>query len=678
MQFGEFLLDLNAGKLFRFDQEVSLEPQCYALLALFVSRKQQIVSREEILNCVWGDRHVSDDAIRAAIKKLRIALGDDARSPTFIKTIPLKGYQFIAQVKDVKQADGNTRNRYFVVVVLFIVILISLLLTGLNKLNSKNDLKDASSHIEKLTSMAGSEVSPDYSPSKHALVFSHRNNNVDALNLYIKDLANQKTHRLTWDNASYANAMWSPDGSKIVFTRSDKSGTQHYVAEIDSENNLLTSQAIVDDVLRGYYVVGWARDGKSLYLKNAYRNLSLQGIARYDLESNVMAQVTLPNGTGVGDYFAKESPDGARLAILRSVESNKHELLILDIKSGTLLHNLVLPTPVSRLAWQPNNSGLVLTGFKGEIFAYDMRTDTLSKKELNLDFINDIFYACGPGCYFLRQHNGNFLDIQEQPNPFNQVDFTAGLHLDLSSSEDFPLYSQRNNSIYFLSLGANTISLKKHHANGVIDVLTEFPKNANIASLSINVQGTHLLGHVDKRIFIFDVEEKALTYITSDLESVSHPTWHPNGTSIYFAHFTDNKVKVVKRELETSQQHTQIESYIAVQHTPEHIVGITAELEAWQLKLIDNKLVPIKKLAKIASAQPNRWLIRGNHLYFTSRQDEFAVLKRININNGQSQQRTLAKNRFRLNFDIDSTSQKILSVESLVAQSDLVKVAKIN
>jgi tetratricopeptide (TPR) repeat protein len=66
------------------------------LLLLLASRPHGVVTREEILEHLWPDVIVGDDALARAISKLRRALGDDPRAPRFIETIPKRGYRLIA------------------------------------------------------------------------------------------------------------------------------------------------------------------------------------------------------------------------------------------------------------------------------------------------------------------------------------------------------------------------------------------------------------------------------------------------------------------------------------------------------------------------------------------------------------------------------------------------------
>ncbi|MES9946261.1 MAG: winged helix-turn-helix domain-containing protein [Candidatus Thiodiazotropha sp.] len=78
---------------------IHLEPKAALALMLLVERAGVPVTRQELLDSVWKDVVVSDDALTQVIIKLRKALGDSSRDPRYIKTIPKRGYCLLADVQ---------------------------------------------------------------------------------------------------------------------------------------------------------------------------------------------------------------------------------------------------------------------------------------------------------------------------------------------------------------------------------------------------------------------------------------------------------------------------------------------------------------------------------------------------------------------------------------------------
>ncbi|NKB98751.1 MAG: hypothetical protein GKR90_09705 [Pseudomonadales bacterium] len=96
--FDQFDLDLAAFTLRSPEGEVSVEPQVMTLLGYFVQHCDVLVTKDELLDELWGHRFVSESAVSTQIKALRRALGDDGRNQRFIKTVHGRGYRFVVPV----------------------------------------------------------------------------------------------------------------------------------------------------------------------------------------------------------------------------------------------------------------------------------------------------------------------------------------------------------------------------------------------------------------------------------------------------------------------------------------------------------------------------------------------------------------------------------------------------
>jgi DNA-binding winged helix-turn-helix (wHTH) protein/tetratricopeptide (TPR) repeat protein len=109
-RFEGFELDLESGVLSRNGQKNRLQGQPLQLLGLLLQQPGRIATREQIQQHLWPDGTVVEfeHSVNAAVKRLREALGDDADKPTFIETIPRRGYRFIAQVEYAAESGAGT------------------------------------------------------------------------------------------------------------------------------------------------------------------------------------------------------------------------------------------------------------------------------------------------------------------------------------------------------------------------------------------------------------------------------------------------------------------------------------------------------------------------------------------------------------------------------------------
>lgn len=95
---GEWRIDPPRGRLCMGAREFKVEPSAMAVMVYLASREGTVVSKQELLHQVWEGRAVSDDVLTVSIYRLRRILGDSARDPRFIATVPRRGYRWISPV----------------------------------------------------------------------------------------------------------------------------------------------------------------------------------------------------------------------------------------------------------------------------------------------------------------------------------------------------------------------------------------------------------------------------------------------------------------------------------------------------------------------------------------------------------------------------------------------------
>src|SRR5215208_7218741 len=79
---------------------VPLEPKAFEVLLFLIHHRGRVVQKRELLDAVWRDTFVGENALTREIAQLRKALGEDARHARYIETVPTRGYRFIAEVSE--------------------------------------------------------------------------------------------------------------------------------------------------------------------------------------------------------------------------------------------------------------------------------------------------------------------------------------------------------------------------------------------------------------------------------------------------------------------------------------------------------------------------------------------------------------------------------------------------
>ncbi len=228
LQFGDYELDSQAGKLFRDGVPVKIQPQPFRLLTVLLERPGEIISREQLRERVWGEATFVefDQGLNYCIRQIRLALRDGASQPVYIETLPKQGYRFIAPVSgaavNVEAAAGQvmapappprSRKRIFAAAVGTALVIACASAYAFMRTHP------ATVRYTQLTDFTDSATAPALSADGHMLAFIRGSRPfLSADQIYVKMLPDGEPKRLTDDPRLKYNLAFSPDGSRIAFT----------------------------------------------------------------------------------------------------------------------------------------------------------------------------------------------------------------------------------------------------------------------------------------------------------------------------------------------------------------------------------------------------------------------------------------------------------------------------
>ena len=96
LRFDRFELDEADARLTCAGEPVPLAPKPFAVLCALARSPRRLVTKNALLDAVWGHRFVTESVLKSAVSEVRAALGDDPKQPRFIETVSRRGYRFIA------------------------------------------------------------------------------------------------------------------------------------------------------------------------------------------------------------------------------------------------------------------------------------------------------------------------------------------------------------------------------------------------------------------------------------------------------------------------------------------------------------------------------------------------------------------------------------------------------
>ena len=111
LRIGDWCVNAASGEISKAGETVRLEARAMRLLLCLAEHRGEVVSIDDLLNQVWSGVSVTQDSVYQAVASLRRQLGDDAKQPAYIATVPRLGYRMVAEVRPWQDQPISPPNR---------------------------------------------------------------------------------------------------------------------------------------------------------------------------------------------------------------------------------------------------------------------------------------------------------------------------------------------------------------------------------------------------------------------------------------------------------------------------------------------------------------------------------------------------------------------------------------
>lgn len=217
-QFDSVEVRVGAFQVLRDGKPLALEPKAVRVLIFLAENRQRAVTKEELIEAVWSDVAVTDNAVTRVIAQLRRELGDDARQPRYIQTIPTVGYRFVADVRDSVAAPAPAAIQprgtdWRPVLGLFAAALVAVA-WFLVRTPADPAPPDVSSR--QFTTSPGLDFSGGFSPDGRSMAYASDRSGKFEIYVRAADGAIQE-QQITSDGGQNIHPSWSPDGRWIAY-----------------------------------------------------------------------------------------------------------------------------------------------------------------------------------------------------------------------------------------------------------------------------------------------------------------------------------------------------------------------------------------------------------------------------------------------------------------------------
>jgi Tol biopolymer transport system component len=321
------------------------------LLVYLAAAGGRVVSRSELLEEVWGDVVVNEEAVSRAVSELRKALGDDPREPRYVQTIHKSGYRLLAPVSTTAQslsAGTQARSsrieatseppavwwrRPALLGVASVVLAVAAVFwwRAESRRESVESAPSAPLAAQLLTAYPGREIDPAVDRPGERVVFAWNREpgDSDEYDLYVRRFGpNAEPTQITNTPGFEGHPAWSPDGGLVAFVREGQKSVGVWVVPgLGGEERLLV------ELEEWSYGLDWFPDGRSVVVSQP-RDNGVNRLVRLSLDAPGARELTTPEARVVGDFRPAVSPDGRWVAFVRASQLGHQEVYVVSTGDG--------------------------------------------------------------------------------------------------------------------------------------------------------------------------------------------------------------------------------------------------------------------------------------------------------------------------------------------------------
>ena len=682
-QVGDYVVSPRDRTVVLNGQEVTIEPKVFEVLVYFCQNRDRYILTQELHDNVWQGRMVSDAAVRRAVSKLRVILGDDSKDPTFIKSGSKKGYKFTCpnsegddeQVKKTgisaspnielhKQKESRLNLRISIrLIVVITIVASSLLVIGRFILPYKNDLSVAPTL---LFEYPGEKRFIASTKTGEKVAFSARLPGFTGFQMFIKRQETKDIEQVTNASHNVFRFDFSVDEKSLYFI--DLKAGASTLNKVDIEGQRQPAAALVG----GFYLLSdlaVSMDGKGVYFNGLKTLTDPSQLYYYDFTLGQYTEVTHKLNDEFHDNKVAVSADGNLLAYVTMMgETREQRVSIKDLNSQRIVNRFYHDKAIYDIEWLDDVSLLVLdrTGVHKINSSTQAKTHLFKDGSLNIKSVN--VYS-----------DTEMILLDDRPP---EIYFTE-IGLPKFNTDEKHIVSVQDNIQQILYAGDTETKLivKAEGNTTVVSTLKNdrerihLKTSASMDVYQVALSGRLILTKLDHMLALLDTETNDISYITGGKEFLAEDAvFSKDFRKVLYGDKTLDGWVIVEYDIESKQHKTIIQGFKSIRplDSGEGYVLANKMDEVFLYNNINKEPVPLE--IEISLDLNTRWFVRGENIYWTDFDTRDTTFNVYNFQTKRSHTYPLNNLRADPKFDIDLNGENMIMKSRQLTSTEILKV----